>query len=76
MATLDPKDGDNEKYIGEEYRNKVINTLPLMKQFTIRQHLKNADSLSREQAIEFLKEAIVQLAHKDKIFAEMMKSGM
>ena len=77
MATLDPQDGnENSLYTGEAYRRKVIGTLPMMKQFTIQQHLSNADSLSREDAIELLKDCIVQLAQKDKIFGDMIKSGM
>ena len=77
MSTIDPQDNNEPNaYIGEEYRTKVIGTLPLMKQFTIRQHLSNADSLSRADAIELLKDCIVQLAQKDKIFGDMIKSGM
>lgn len=79
MATLDPKennDNNNNPSIGKEHRDKVIASLPLMKQFTIRQQLKNTESLSKDQAIELLKETIVQLAHKDSVFAELMKSSM
>jgi len=75
--TIDPQDNNEPKaYMGKDYRNSVIKTLPLMKQFTIRQHLNTADSLSREGAIELLKDCIVQLAQKDKIFGDMLKSGM
>lgn len=77
MATMpNPDNNNNNDMIGEAHRNKVIATLPLMKQFTIRQQMSNADSLSREQAIEMLKEFIVQSAQKDAVFAELMKGSM
>lgn len=78
MATLEPQgnNDNNNEMLGEEHRNKVIASLPLMKQFTIRQQIKNADALTREQAIEMLKEAIVHIAQKDAVFLELMKSSM
>ena len=78
MALIDPpNNGDNnddQKYMGEEFRTKVLNQLALSKQFSIRQQLNSCDSLSRDQAVEFLKDAIVQLAYKDLTFASIMKS--
>lgn len=62
-----------EKYNGPEYRSKIISKLELSKQFAIRQHLSNCDKLTKEQAIEFLKDAIVQLAHKDYTYRLIMK---
>ena len=80
MATLDPQEpqdgNENSLYTGETYRRKVIKTLPFMKQLTIEQHMRSAENLSRDQAIELLKDCIVQLAQKDKIFGDMVKSGM
>ena len=73
MSLIEP---DNNDYIGEQYRNKVIKALPMVKQFTVQQHLRNTDNLSREQAIDLLKDCIVQLAQKDALFIELMKDNM
>ena len=78
MTTLDPSNNNNnnEKHIGKAHRDKVINTFPLSKQFLIRTQLKNADALTRDQAVEMLKEFIVQSAQKDEVFKGLIKSGM
>lgn len=77
MALIDPpNNGDDNKeneYSGEKYRNEVINKLSLSKQFTLRQQLSNCDALSRDQAVEFLKDCIIQLAHKDYTLAQVMR---
>ena len=66
---------EDKQYVGEEYRNEVISKLSLSKQFSMRQHLKNCDALTKDQAIELLKDAIVQLAHKDMTFELIMKDN-
>jgi len=80
MATMDPlepQDGNEHSlYTGETHRRKVIKTLPFIKQLTIEQYLRNTDKLSREQAIELLKDALVQIAQKDAIFVDLMKNNM
>lgn len=74
MTTL-PSNNNNEEqpFIGKEYRDKVIAGFPLEKQFLIRTQLKDTESLNKEQAIELLKEYIVQSAQKDLLFLNMMK---
>lgn len=73
MATM-PNEDNNQPLTGEAHRNKVIATLPLSKQFSIRQYLSNCDGLSRDQAVDLLKDMIVQSAQKDAVFAELLKS--
>lgn len=73
--TIDPQDGnENSLYSGEAYRRKVIASFPLRKQLTITQHLKAADNLDRENAIELLKDTLVQLSQKDVLFADLLKN--
>jgi hypothetical protein len=57
----------------EEERNRIIALLPLSKQFNLRQLLSNADGLSKDQAIEMLKESLVHTAYKDHTFLTMLK---
>lgn len=74
MSLLEPPNEDNNKsYAGKKYRDEVISKLSLSKQFSIRQHLSNCDALTKEQAIDLLKDAIVQLAHKDFTFSLILK---
>lgn len=77
MATLNPQGNNNgeEPMIGKAHRDKVISTFPLSKQFMIRTQLNNTENLRREEAIELLKDCIVQLAQKDAVFAELMKTS-
>lgn len=60
----------------ETDRNNIISKLPLSKQFTLRSHLSQADSLNREQAIEMVKECLVHSAYKDYTFLTMLMSDM
>lgn len=64
---------EDKPFIGEEYRKEVISKLSLSKQFQLRTQLNNCDKLSKDQAIDLLKDAIVQLAHKDFTFAAILK---
>ena len=75
MALINPTpgNGDEKPFIGETYRNEVISKLSLSKQFAIRQQLSNCDALNKDQAIDLLKDAIVQLAHKDFTFNMLLK---
>lgn len=79
MPTLDPDNNNNnnseQPMIGKAHRDKVISTLSLSKQFMIRTQLNNTENLRREEAIELLKDCIVQLAQKDAVFAELMKTN-
>lgn len=70
------EDNNSPEYIGEEYRNQVISELPLHKQLALRGYLKTADSLSREQAIEMLKESLVLIARKDQAILQIMKGEL
>ena len=74
MALTQPENnGDsNNKHIGKKYREKVIATLPLSKQFAVRQRMIYVEKLNKKQAIEMLKECIVLDAHKDTTFTSMI----
>jgi hypothetical protein len=80
MDTLYPNgnnNNDNNEELplsGEEYRNRVIPTFSLAKQFAIRTQLKNAEALKKEEAIELLKDFIVHLAQKDAVVAKIIKT--
>ena len=69
------KEPNKNQYTGKNYRDEVISKLSLSKQFSMRQHLKNCDALTKDQAIELLKDTIVQLAHKDMTFELIMKDN-
>jgi hypothetical protein len=58
----------------ESSRNNIISQLSLSKQFVLRQHLTATDKLSREQAIEMLKECLVHSAFQEHVFANLLKS--
>jgi Tfp pilus assembly ATPase PilU len=58
----------------EEQRNSIISQLSLSKQFILRQHLTTADKLSREQAIEMLKESLVSSAFQEHVFNNIIKT--
>ena len=68
-----PEDNSNP-FPTADSRNKRIATLPLSKQFTLRTQINSCDNLSKEQAIEFLKELLVQQAVKDDLLIKMHKS--
>jgi hypothetical protein len=76
MSTLPhpEENNNNDRFTGKDYRDEIISKFSLSKQFAIRQQLSECDRLSEEQAVELLKEAIVQLAHKDFTFALLMKN--
>jgi hypothetical protein len=67
-------EADKQSENNDEGRNEIISKLPLSKQFLVRQHLTNAESLSRDQAIEMLKESLVHIAYKDYTFLNMLKN--
>ncbi len=59
----------------EEERNRIISLLSLSKQFALRKYLAEVDKMSREQAIEMLKESLVHSAYKDHTFLNMLMSS-
>lgn len=60
----------------EAYRTEIISKLSMSKAFTVTQQLKSADKMSREQAIDLLKDTIVSLAYHQETYASMLKSGI
>ena len=75
MALTPEPNNNSDELIGKEHRDRVISTLPLSKQFYIRQRLSDCDGLTKDQAIELLKECIVQSAQKDEIYNKLIKQG-
>lgn len=65
---------NNDSNSAEQERNRIISLLSLSKQFALRKYLTQVDSMSREQAIEMLKESLVHSAYKDHTFLNMLMS--
>lgn len=60
----------------EEKRKEIISKLSMSKAFTISQQIKMTDKMSREQAIELLKDTLVSLAYHQETYASILKSGV
>lgn len=60
----------------EEKRKEIISKLSMSKAFTITQQIKMTDKMSREQAIELLKDTLVSLAYHQETYASILKSGV
>lgn len=57
----------------EERRKEIISKLSMSKAFTITQQIKMVDKMSREQAIDLLKDTLVSLAYHQETFISMLK---
>jgi hypothetical protein len=64
---------DNNYNDSEKRRKEIISKLSMSKAFTITQQIKMADKMSREQAIDLLKDTLVSLAYHQETFISMLK---
>jgi hypothetical protein len=67
---------DNNYNDSEKRRKEIISKLSMSKAFTITQQIKMADKMSREQAIDLLKDTLVSLAYHQETFTSMLKSSV
>lgn len=55
-------------------RQEIIAKLSMSKAFTVSQQLKQADQMSKEQAIELIKDLFVHLAYKEETYNSILKA--
>jgi len=72
MATLD----NNNTPSGDDARSEIISKLDYNKQFSLRQRLSLTEELSRQEAIEALKDSLVHTAYKEQTYLRMLKQEL
>lgn len=71
-----PSEFNDNNSDSDEKRKEIISKLSMSKAFTITQQLKMTDKMSREQAIELLKDTLVSLAYHQETYSAILKSGV